>query len=290
MQNDKIIFVTGATGKQGSAAVESLINNGFTVKALTRNAGSTAAQKLKTLGAQIVRGNLDDTASYGNELKDVHGIFCVLTFENGVDREIKQGIAMADLAKEYGINHFLYSSVIGSDINTGIPHWDSKFIIENHIKQIGLAYTIIRPCSLLENLLIPQVKSRLLKGTLSSPVNKNVRQQFIACKDVGEISAAIFLDPSKYIGKTFNIAAEEMDMQQMAETFSAVTGKHVKFQKLPMLITRLVMGKNLYKMFKWINENDSLFVKDLPAFRTEYPNLTTTKEWIKNNFPAATSA
>ncbi len=290
MQNDKIIFVTGATGKQGSAAVESLINNGFTVKALTRNAGSAAAQKLKTLGAQIVTGNLDDTASYGNELKAVHGIFCVLTFENGIDREIKQGIALADLAKEYGINHFLYSSVIGSDANTGIPHWDSKFIIEKHIKQIGLAFTIIRPSILLENFLIPQVKSRLLKGTLSSPVNKNVLQQFIACKDVGEISAAVFLDPLKYIGKTFNIAAEEMDMQQMAETFSAVTGKPVKFQKLPMIITRLVMGKNLFKMFKWINENDSLFVKDLPAFRTEYPNLTTTKEWIKHNFPAVTPA
>ena len=284
MQQDKIIFVTGATGNQGSAAVESLINNGFTVKALTRNPSSDAAQKLKNLGAQIVTGNLDDTNSFSDQLKDVHGIFCVLTFENGVDREIKQGIALADLAKEYGIKHFLYSSVIGSDINTGIPHWESKFNIENHIKQIGLPYTIIRPCSLLENFLLPQVKNRIQKGKFPSPVNKHVLQQFMASKDVGAISASIFLNPEKYIGNTINLAAEEMNMEQMALIFSEVTGKTVKFQKLPMFITRLVMGKNLYKMFKWINENNAVFVKDLHAFRNEFNNLTTTREWIKNNF------
>ena len=70
------------------------------------------------------------------------------------------------MAKENGVKHFLYSSVIGADVHTGIPHWESKFQIENHIKQIGLSYTIIRPASLFENLLIPQVKSRLLKGKL----------------------------------------------------------------------------------------------------------------------------
>ena len=284
MQQDKIIFVTGATGKQGSAAVESLINNGFTVKALTRNPDSAAAQKLKNLGAQIVIGNLDDTNSYRDQLRDVHGIFCVLTYENGIDREIKQGIALANLSKEYGINHFLYSSVIGNDLNTGIPHWESKFIIENHIKQISLPYTIIRPCSLLENFLIPQVKNRILKGKFPSPVNKQVVQQFMASKDVGAISACIFLNSEKYMGNTINLATDEMNMEQMALIFSEVTGKKVTFQKLPMFITRLVMGKNLYKMFKWINENNAVFVKDLHAFRNEFNNLTTTREWIKNNF------
>ena len=71
---------------------------------------------------------------------------------------------LANLAKEYDVKHFLYSSVIGADLNTGIPHWESKFKIENHIKQINLPYTIIRPASLFENFLIPQVKSRIVKG------------------------------------------------------------------------------------------------------------------------------
>ena len=92
------------------------------------------------------------------------------------------------------------------------------------------------------------------------------------------------MNPDKYLGKTLTIAAEEMDMKKVANIFSEALGKEIKYQKLPMFITRLVMGKDLYKMFKWVNENDAVFLKDLDAFRKEYPNLTGLKQWIQLNF------
>lgn len=286
MHNGQTIFVTGATGRQGTATVEALISKGFNIKALTRDPASAAAKKLETAGANIVKGDLNDPASYRDQLKDIYGICCILTYENGTDKEIKQGIELVKLAKENNISHFVYSSVIGCDLNTNIPHWDSKAVIEKEIKDADLPFTIVRPASLLENNLIPQVKSRILKGKLPSPVNKNVKQQFIACKDVGRIIAAVFSDPGKYFGKTFNIAADEMNLEQLAAIFTQEMGKPVSFQKMPGLITRLVMGKNLYKMFKWINENDALFVKDLPAFKNEYPGLVSCRDWVKQNFAA----
>jgi len=280
----KTIFVTGVTGHQGGAVARSLINAGFKVKGLTRNASSLAAQILKKLHIEIVQGDLNDPDTFRNHIRGAYGIFTVLSYDNGVTKEIRQGVDMANLARQYEIKHFLYSSVIGADLNTGIPHWESKFKIENHIKQINIPYTIIRPVSLFENFLIPQVKSRIIKGKLPSPVNKDVTQQFISSRDIGEITAAIFMDPGKYWGKTVTIAAEQMDMKQVAVTFSEALGKEIKYQKLPMLITRLVMGKDLFKMFKWVNENDAVFLKDLDAFRKEYPNLTGLKEWIPPNF------
>lgn len=231
----------------------------------------------------MVKGDLNDLNTFRNHLKDIDGIFSVQTFENGIGKEIKQGIDLANLAKDYGVNHFLYSSVAGADLNTGIPHFDSKYKIENHIKQIGLPYTIIRVNSLFENFLIPQVKSRIVKGKLASPINKNKTQQFISAVDIGEISVDIFLNKDKYLGKTITIGSEEMDMQQVANTFSEVLNKEIKYQKIPMLIARLVMGKDLYKMFTWINENDAVFMKDLVLFKNEHPNLTSLKQWIKLN-------
>ena len=284
MQNVATIFVTGATGNQGGAVAKSLMNNGFKVKALTRDSSSVAAQNLKDLHAEIVQGDLNNTDTYCDYIKNVDGIFSVLSHENGTDKEIKQGIDLANLAKEYSVKHFVYSSVIGADQDTGIPHWESKFKIENHIRQINLPYTIVRPASLFENFLIPQVKSRILKGKLASPVNKDVIQQFIGSKDIGEIVADIFMKPDKYPGRTITIAAEEMDMGKVAGIFSDALGKEIKYQKLPGLITRLVMGKDLYKMFKWVNENDAVFLKDLDAFKKEYPHLTGLKAWIQLNF------
>jgi uncharacterized protein YbjT (DUF2867 family) len=280
----KTIFVTGATGNQGGAVATSLNKNGFKVKALTRKADSAKTQNLQKQNTELVKGDLNDLNSFRHHLKDIDGIFSVQTFENGVDKEIKQGIDLANLAKEYGVSHFIYSSVAGADLNTGIPHFDSKYKIENYIKQLGLPYTIIRASSLFENFLIPQVKSRILEGKLASPINKNKIQQLISAVDIGEISTDIFLNKDRYLGKTITIGSEEMDMQQVAATFSEVLGKEISYQKFPMLIARLLMGKDLYKMFKWINENDAIFIKDLELFKKENPNLLSLKQWIKINF------
>jgi len=282
--NQKTIFVTGATGRQGGAVARSLLNSGFNVKALVRNPASANAQILDHLGAEIIEGDLNNPASFSNHIKTADGIFCVLTFKNGTALEIKQGFTLANLAKQYNINHFVYSSVIAADLHTGISHWESKYRIENHIKEIGLPYTIIRPTSLYENFLIPQVKKRILKGNFPSPIDKEKVQQFISAKDIGEISAAIFKNKDKYINKTFAIAAEQMSMGEVAKTFSTALNKKIKYQKIPAIIVRLILGKTVFKIVKWVNDHDGVFVKDIAAFRHEFPGMTSLEDWVKINF------
>ncbi|MBC7946854.1 MAG: NmrA/HSCARG family protein [Chitinophagaceae bacterium] len=284
MPANKTILVAGATGNQGSAVARNLLLNGFRVKALTRNPSSPAAQKLAALNAEIVQGDLDSPASIVPHLKDVEGIFCVLAFTKGIEKEIRQGVALANLAKENEIGHYLYSSVVGADLSTGIPHWESKFKIETHIKQIGLPYTIIRPASFFDNFLIPQVRDRLLKGKLVTPVRKSKNQQYIACEDIGRISTAIFLEPGKYIGHVKTIASEQLDGQQTADVFSKVWQQNIKYQQLPGFITRLVMGGDLHKMFSWINQHGGVFIKDLPSVQKEFPGMMRLEEWVPRFF------
>lgn len=151
----KIIFVTGATGNLGGAAARALLKNNFKVKALTRNPSNQKAIALQKAGAEIITGDLNDPRAYKKYLDDVDGIFSLQTYENGIEKEIQQGISLAGIAKEIGIRHFVYSSVAGADLNTGTPHWASKLKVENYIKSLGIPYTIIRPVSLYENFLIP---------------------------------------------------------------------------------------------------------------------------------------
>lgn len=284
MENSKAIFVTGATGNQGGAVARSLSQQGFTVKALTRNINSAKAQALLKHNVQLLKGDLNNADTYREHLKGIDGVFSVQTYEQGIDKEINQGITLATAAKEYEVKHFIYTSVVGADLNTGIPHWDSKLKIEQHIKQINLPFTILRPVSLFENFLIPQVKVRITKGKLSSPVNKNAVQQYISAQDIGNISTAIFSNPERYLGKTLMLAAEQMDTQQVALLFSKVLGKEITYQKLPGIITWLAMGKNLYKMFKWINENDCFPKENVETTRKEFPDLLSLESWIKMNF------
>lgn len=284
MTDSKTIFVTGGTGNQGGAVARSLSQHGFTVKVLTRNPDSAKSLSLKKLNIELVKGNLNNADTYREHLRDVYGIFSVQSFEEGVDKEINQGITLATLGKELGTQHFLYSSVFGAPLNTGVPHMDSKFKIENYIKQTGLPFTIIRPTSLFENFLIPQVKKGILKGKLIQPINRDTIQQYIAAKDIGNAAAKIFLNSHEYLGSTIPLATEQLSTQEVADTFSKVLNKKIEYKKLPVLITRLFLGKGLYKMFKWMNEKSIFLKEDIEATRKEFPGLLSLKDWIAMNF------
>ena len=197
---------------------------------------------------------------------------------------MKQGIDLIESARANHIKYFVYSSVIGCDLHTGIPHWESKFKIESHLKASGIEFAVIRPASLYENLLIAQVKTRIMKGKLVLPTRKEKVQQFIGSEDVGKIATTIFSDTSRYRNTTMNLAAEQMDGEQLAILFSKVMNRKIKFQQLPMLITRLVMGKGLAKMFHWINHHDVLFVKDIESFKKQFPPMQSLDQWIKMHF------
>jgi hypothetical protein len=80
------------------------------------------------------------------------------------------------------------------------------------------------------------------------------------------------------------VAAEEMNMQEVANIFSEALGKKITYNKLSALITRLAMGKDLYKMFTWVNKNDAVFLKDINTFKKEFPNLLNLKTWIRQRF------
>jgi uncharacterized protein YbjT (DUF2867 family) len=75
---------------------------------------------------------------------DVESVFLMGTpFEDGTEGETRRGKLMADIAKENGIEHLVYSSVANADKNTGIPHFESKYKVEQHIKSLGIPLSVL---------------------------------------------------------------------------------------------------------------------------------------------------
>jgi uncharacterized protein YbjT (DUF2867 family) len=283
MDNAKKFFVIGATGKVGGATGCNLVENGCWVKALVRNPTSVNAEKLKRPYIEIIKGDLNDPASYKKHLHNIDGAFALFTFPKGVKREVAQGKIFIDTAREMNVPFILYSSVLGADSGSGIPHWESKNEIEQYLKNSGIPYTIIRPAYFFQNFLIPDIHKRILKGKLVTPVRKDKVQQMISTEDVGKICAHVLMNKEKYISRTFTIAADQMDMQSVAKTFTDVLGKPVSYSQLPALLTRIFIGSDLHTMFKYINNHDVLFVENMDALKKEFPFLTPMKEWISNN-------
>jgi len=285
MTQQKSIFITGGTGNQGGAVVGSLLNDQrWNLKVLTRNPFTEKCKEYRNQGIEIIKGDLNNPSSYIDSLDGVYGVFSVQNFIDGIETEIRQGKLLVESAKAVGINHFVYSSVSGADRKTGIPHFDSKHIIENYIKELSIPYSIIRPTSFYENLLNPEVKKRILKGKLVMPLKPDLIQEYIGVQDIGNAASTIFQNPDNFMGRTVTISSDSLSMIQVSELLSSTMERKIIYEKLPGLISRLVMGKNLYKMFKWINKNEPTFVENAEKMNNEFSGMMKMKTWIEREF------
>lgn len=131
---ERIILVTGATGNQGGAVAHHLLERGkFQVRAMVRDQNKPAAQALQKAGAELVQADFNDRVSLDRAVQGVYGVFSMQDFREGAAVEIRHGRALADAADVASVEHFVYSSVGSAERNTGIPHFESKFQVEEYI-------------------------------------------------------------------------------------------------------------------------------------------------------------
>ncbi len=214
----RLILVTGATGKQGGAVIRHLRAKGFPLRALTRNPDRPEARALiDQTGVEVARGDYEDKQSLLRALEDVYGVFSVQTpFPDGVEAEVRQGIALIDAAHTSEISHFVYSSVGSADQHTGIPHFESKWKIEEHLRGTGMPYTILRPVYFMENWL--QMKNMIDQGKLMLPLTPETILQQIAVDDIGAFATMAFEHPGKWQGTSTDLAGDESFLDQIAQT------------------------------------------------------------------------
>ncbi len=274
------ILVSGATGQQGGAVARHLLAAGWAVRALTRDPAKPAAQALAARGATVVRGDLDDRASVERAVAGASGVFSVQNYyeAGGAEGEIRQGVALADAAKAAGVRHLVYSSVGSADRRTGIPHFESKARIEEHVRGLGVPYTILRPVFFMDNW--AWARDAIRGGVLAQPFDPDKPLQQVAVDDIGAFAALAFADPATWRGRAVDLAGDELTMPQSAEVFARVICRPVRYERIPMDRFEQAAGKESATMFAWFN--DVGYAADIPALRATYPRLTTLERYLRD--------
>jgi uncharacterized protein YbjT (DUF2867 family) len=288
--NKKRILVTGATGQQGGAVVRQLLQQpDFGIRALTRDPAKPRAQALSQKGVEIVAGDLEDLGSVRRALEGAYGVFSVQNFlEAGFEGEIRQGKQLIEAAKAAGVQRFVYSSVVSADQNTGLPHFESKWQIEQHLQDSGLDFTILRPVFFMENW-FGFLREPILNGTLPLPLTPQTRLQQIAVEDIGAFAALAFQYPERWSGRTLELAGDELNLLEVAETLSRVLGRSVRYVQIPWEQFRQQAGEEMTRMYRWFNEVG--YHVDIATLHHEYPGLTKLETVLrKQDWPAAEKA
>jgi uncharacterized protein YbjT (DUF2867 family) len=233
MTSERTILITGATGKQGGAVIRALSGKGFRLRAMTRKTDSAAALALAAAGVELVRGDLDDAASLKAALAGAWGTLAVQnTWEAGVEKEEEQGKRFATIAREVGVQHFVYQSVGSAHRKTGIPHFDNKSRVEDTVRSLRFpSHVIVRPVFFMENLLSPW----FLNGdTLYAAMKPTTVLQMIAVSDIGQYGARAFTDAATLNRREIDIAGDALTIPQAAAIFTKTLGRPIGFVQVPI--------------------------------------------------------
>ncbi len=251
MSSNKTILVTGATGKQGGALIDKLAGKGFRLRAMTRHPDGKAAQRLRAAGVEVVAGDLDDAASLERALVGAWGVFAVQnTWEAGVEREEEQGKRLARVAKDAGVQHYVYASVGSADRKTGIPHFDNKARVEDTVRSLKFpSYAIYRPVFFMENLTSPW----FLNGdTIGSALDPATVLQMIAVADIGKYAARLFIDAERLNGREIDIAGDARTLPETAAVLGRALGRAISYVQIPLEDVRR-NSEDFALMLDWFN-------------------------------------
>jgi uncharacterized protein YbjT (DUF2867 family) len=201
-----------------------------------------------------VQAPYDDRASLSKAAAGVDGVFMLTTPVGGIENEIEQGFVQASAYADAKVPHIVFSSVGSANLKTGIPHFESKFRVEQQLA---------------------------VSGTLGIAMPAGTSLQMQSVSDIGEFAASLFERRSDVIGKRFDLAADEVSGTEMADILGRITGKQVVFQELSPDMFRPQM-EDMALMFEWFERVG--YIADITQLRAKFQDVPRTRfeDWAKS--------
>jgi len=285
------IVVCGATGRQGGAVVRHLVADGWPVRALSRTPDSAKARALADIGIEVSEADMADRSSLDAAIAGAYGVFSVQNgMTSGFEAEVVQGRNVADAARAAGVRHLVYGSAgIGS--RTGIPSWDAKVAVTEHMRELELPLTVFRPEAFMELMSDPafypavgvwHVMPKLMGGGRVVP--------WLAVDDLGAIVAKAFANPSGFIGADIPLAADVKSIDECRAEWTEVIGRRPQRFPMPVWLFERVAGhagKDLPVMWRWLRTES--VPEDTSPTRAIHPDALTVRQWLERQRDALPS-
>ena len=277
---NQLILVFGATGQQGGAVARQLLAHGFPVRAFTRDTESEAARQLQRAGAELVAGDMGDAAALATAMRGVYGVFSVQpptwapTLASDAE-EARVGQLIAQVAQQGGVQHLVYSSVLGSELQVAFrPAF--KYAVEEYIWQSGLPATVLKPAVFMENAYLPHFG--LPAASIYNATPFELPTPYIAVGDIGVFARLAFQRPQEFMGQSLNLAGDSLTVSALAELLTHELGTPIMAVQVPLAMVKAqneLLGQFIEAVYA-----HGIPPIDLAALRRLHPQLLTFAEWV----------
>ena len=250
-----MILITGAGGKTGRTLIKVLSKVESICAFVHREEHVSVA---KSLGAEkVIVGDMHDKAAVRSAMEEVRSVYHICPNMN--PDEVVIAKLIMDAARENGVEHFVYHSVLKPKIEEMPHHWE-KFRVEELLLKSKLPFTILQPAPYMQNLLAGW-KNIVEEGVLRVPYSVNSKFSFIDLKNIAEAAKIILTEPG-HINAIYELAGTlPMSHVEVAEIFGRMLNRSVRAEKEEIKDWRLhatgmseYAMENLVKMFEYYDQ------------------------------------
>jgi uncharacterized protein YbjT (DUF2867 family) len=157
-----MILVAGSTGNLGGEVCRLLVEQGHSVRGLVRASSDPARiATLRDAGVDVVVGDLRQPSSLAAACDGVTAVISTASAttaaregDSVINVDGAGQVALVDAARAAGVGHFVFVSFSGG-VETDSPLRTSKRTVEQHLRESGMTWTVLRPSVFMEIWLSP---------------------------------------------------------------------------------------------------------------------------------------
>ena len=221
-----MILFTGLTGAVGTEIIKLLPEYDLRARGLVRNPDK--AEAVRQAGVEVIPGSLEDEDAISAALQGCDRAFLLMANSR---QQLELEKSFVDTSVETGVGHIVKMSANGADSNSKALlkryHGDS----EQHIRESGLRYTLVRPNFFMQNML-HMAGSIVEQDRFFMPM-RDGQVGIIDVRDVARFVLDVLALPG-HEDQTYEVTGSELlSFHDIAEQLSEVMGREIRYVDQP---------------------------------------------------------
>lgn len=215
------ILVIGALGNVGTEVVRQILARGGNVRAADMDVNKLRERFGEAVEA--VRFDFTDPSTFEETFRGVKRMFYMRPPHiTNIQRDM---VPSMDAAKEAGVKHVVFLSLIGIENTRYVPHYK----VETYLKEINMQTTFLRCSFFMQNLNTTHRREIKERHEIFVPVGK-AKTAFIDARDIGAVAAVALLEDG-HAGRNYDLTgSERLDYWEAARIMSEVLGRRITYR------------------------------------------------------------
>jgi uncharacterized protein YbjT (DUF2867 family) len=231
-----MILVTGASGNVGRAVLYELMNSTAPVRALYRSPSDAAKAPA---GVETAIADFSSTPDLTRALSGIDEVYLVCS---PVPDLVGLESNVIDACAANGVKDIVLNSALGAgDYPRSFPLWHRT--VEEKLKASGIAHTILRPNSFMQNILAYYAPTIRTSGAFYGSYG-NAKISYLDVRDIARSVAKALLHPLAHAGQVYELnGPEAVSCTELAERISSITRRPTQYIDIPESAQRKSMAE-----------------------------------------------